>query len=252
LSSIARQVASAARACLIDLSRSNPMLHSERWFVIGDSHVGVFRAERTVLVRHLGAITLNRAGRSGEAEQLLRRAMRWPYRVLERLPFPVPRSADVIILSFGEIDVRCHVQQQIQRGPRTGTDVLQDLANSAATLVGAVHASGPATVVFLAIPPPGEAVDDPEYPAYGTLKDRAEWTTALNFAVNTRLRDEFGVLVGFADYSASVANRDGMMRPEFSDDNIHLSPRALPILRRAVQSAIANRTGAACRLSSRV
>ncbi len=143
-----------------------------------------------------------------------------------------------MIFSFGEIDVRAHVEPQISRDGRDEHAVIGDLADCAVRLAQEAQSVTPATIVLLGVPPPAEGTVDPERPYRGTLAQRVGWTQQLNRLIATRLAENGSARVVFVDYPAVVADDRGALRPDLSDGSVHLVEGCYPLVRAAVADAV--------------
>lgn len=131
----------------------------KRVYVMGDSHSLIFQRSIGVMCRHLGPITLHRFGREGEAKALFHAAFGWPRR-LNWLPFPYPTVTSTVVLSFGEIDIRAHVDRVSREKSLQPSQVIQGLVKSAIHGCIELGAITDARLVFLAPPPPVDGFSD--------------------------------------------------------------------------------------------
>lgn len=93
---------------------------------------------------------------------------------------------DIYVFCYGEIDCRCHIQQQINVG-RKQEDIIQELVQKYFTTINN-HTKNSKMVVITAIVPPVsrsiyEKYNGPithEFPFVGTDEERLQFTTNLN------------------------------------------------------------------------
>lgn len=174
---------------------------------LGDSHAALsFRCVPGVTTHHIGPVTMARAGHPGD--DVIATA-------LAQVPL-IP--GDVLILCFGEIDVRCHVKQRTDRKP-AGV-ILACWALDYLDRVAAIQIEGVRVGVMSVVPPaPRSRADTPSFPVTGSDEDRAAYTAILNrmLAVWCRVR---GLL--YLDVYSRVVDEHGLLRREFSDGSVHV------------------------------
>lgn len=193
-----------------------------RVVVIGDSHANLLSGQAGFVVLQIGPVTLHRLGRPGELVRAIRR--RYPIMLLPG--FRLGRR-DVVIVSAGEIDVRCHVQRQITTQSREERAVIDELARAIAMACSEIERSFGCRAGVLAIPPPrnpdGASYRLPqEYPIRGTLAQRVRWTNLLNEYLEYTLLAE-GHL--FVPMPPGLSNADGSLKEDCSDGNVHVDRR---------------------------
>lgn len=224
-----RKVLFAVRAFLLVAIVSK----KRRVLVIGDSHARVFSGPG-FLVRHLGPITLNRACREGEAERIVSSSFRSPRIAtwLVRLLFRDPQS--IVVLSFGEIDIRAHVYLQSLSQGRSGDEVVISLAKSTLEFVDRVSKLARRNVIFLSIPPPTSIHLNEKFPTRGDFSDRVSWTRLLNQQIRVGLNSMSTGRVAFLERSSIFEDPSGAMIPELSDGGIHFSKVCSRFMRDAI------------------
>lgn len=197
---------------------------SERVLVLGDSHCRSF-ASPGVFVRHLGPITLYRAGRPGEATRLYHAALRTRTPILGRVVrFALRDARSIVAVSFGEIDCRCHVGQRLSPNG-AADDVIRALGQAALSLAFELGDASGRRIAFLEITPASELDLNPDFPVVGTLEERISWTRQLNHAVACRLEDEAGGVAFFVETASHFMAPDGRLSYCLSDGNVHIAGR---------------------------
>jgi hypothetical protein len=194
-----------------------------RTIVLGDSHAALFEDVPGFLPIWIGAVTLHRLSRPGELLSQVR-SRRRPALLLPGLR--VGRR-DTLLVNAGEIDVRCHLDEQISRRGRTEDEVIGELVSGLLAALAEVREQIGCRAGAVAIPPPIRALrpDDQlasEFPIRGSLPDRVRWTNQLNRRLAEVLtRDGHG----FLPMPEGLTNPDGSLREELSDGNVHLDRR---------------------------
>lgn len=189
-------------------------------FVIGDSHVKAFQTIPDCQIKHLGPRTMHRVGRDG-------------FDVAELVELGI-RDRSIIVYSFGEIDVRCHVGRQRDLNQRDEKEILHTLARKylEAIVQSRSHFRHLTQIVYNIVPPT-DNTPNPDYPIYGSLEERVRITRSLNKILSS-LSPEYGVL--FLSVYDNYCDRNGALRLDLSDGNIHINPsRNQPIRQQLFQ-----------------
>lgn len=222
-------MAAATQALRRNAKLARAALRSRRRTVVfGDSHAALFEDVPGFVPIWIGAVTLHRLGRPGE---LLRQA-RSPRRPALRLPGLRLARRDTFLVSAGEIDVRCHLNEQTASRGRPEDEVLDELVSGLVTALATVRAQIGCRTGAVAIPPPVRALrpEDQlasELPIRGPLPDRVHWTNELNRRLAEALTREGHV---FLPMPQGLTNPDGSLREEFSDGNVHLDRRLAEVV----------------------
>jgi len=227
--------------------RGNDIVH-----VIGDSHVALFsgtdamvdawpRRSRDVHERfrtyRLGSVLAYRLPDWGTTSQ-------GRERLLTALAFGrVPRGGTVL-LSFGEIDCRYHLPKHVEESGREMEDVVRECARRYAGVVREVRDLGYSTFVWAVVPSREQAAggENPEYPHWGSTRERNEITRAFNTAVAEELAlDDIAVVSVFDEVMGA-----GGLEPDgrYYLDAVHLSSEALPLAVDALDRALGRRSHA--------
>jgi hypothetical protein len=132
---------------------------------------------------------------------------------------------DVIILSYGEVDCRCHIQKQINNGMNED-DIINELVNNYfITIKNNIDKINKIIVVGV-IPPTKqndyEILHGPilhEFPFVGKDEDRVRYTNK----VNKKLEEQSNInnYIYFNPYDYYTRD-DGTLKFELSDNNVHL------------------------------
>jgi hypothetical protein len=184
----------------------------KRMYVMGDSHTLVFQRRAGVMSRHLGPITLNRFGREGEAKDLFKSAFSWPRR-LRWIPFPAPKESDTIVLSFGEIDIRAHVDRISRERNMDHSEVIRGLADSAIRGISEIRKMTNARIVFLGPPPPAKHFLDEKFPTGGSFDERVKWMNELKLVLSSRISEIDDTAIAFCDLAHRFSQADPAKTP---------------------------------------
>lgn len=146
-------------------------------------------------IKWLGPVTMHRVGR-------------------DKMKFTVPRDG-VVVFCFGEIDVRCHVHNQVMSG-RSEDEVLEKLVNEYAKALE--ENAYPKYMVMNVVPPVrvSEATENPELPFIGSDEDRARYTRKINDLISKRF-------VNVLDIYSMYKDDDGMLPRKWSDGIVHIN-----------------------------
>lgn len=141
------------------------------------------------------------------------------------------RKDDIIILSYGEVDCRCHIQRQINLG-KTEDDVINELVSNYFTTIKNNITQENVKVIIVGIIPPmnkseSEVLNEPElneeilsqFPVRGKNEDRVRYVNKVN-----KLLEELSNnnnYIYFNPYSY-YTNTDGTLKQELSDGGVHL------------------------------
>lgn len=147
-------------------------------------------------------------------------------RILARLPHPPA----VLVLSFGEIDVRCHLAPRLVDG-RLDTAFVTTYVDQVEALRR--RAGARTAVVLVPVPPSADTTDHVAFPVAGTIEER--------IAVHRAVREALGhaVAAGSAglrlkDLTADLAAPDGQFRADLTDDGCHANDAGRAAVRGAL------------------
>jgi hypothetical protein len=137
-------------------------------------------------------------------------------------------DGDTVVWCFGEIDVRCHVIRQA-RLQNTSVDAI--VAGSAQTYLRSVdeitREAGRCNTILLAVIPPTNQANNPDFPTVGSLVERIRARVLLNEALERE-----GAARGFQflnPYSEFMDPR-GALKESMPDSNIHCGPASASIV----------------------
>jgi hypothetical protein len=170
-------------------------------------------------------ITMHRVGRDG----------------LETIvPDSTLGSGDVLLVVFGEIDCRCHVQVQLDRGCGE-EEVLRDLNDRyVRSILSYQRRKNLRCIVVRGVVPPlhdGQHQHrDANYPIRGSFRDRLRWQRSLNALLEESCAKHDGLV--YLPPPIWAENEDGSLNRDKSDGIIHVNPTP-ENKRAAVEAALA-------------
>jgi hypothetical protein len=130
---------------------------------------------------------------------------------------------DIIVLSYGEVDCRCHIQRQINNG-RNEDDVVNDLVNNYYRSIRMNIVNTNCKIIIVGVIPPtkhsdyGAGIVD-EYSSVGNDGDRVRYTNNVNKKLEEYARPYNYIY--FNPYSY-YTREDGTLKHELSDSTVHL------------------------------
>ena len=133
---------------------------------------------------------------------------------------------DVMVFAYGEIDCRCHIKQQIDKG-RNEDDIIHELVNNyLLTIINNVVNKNLKIIIVGVIPPTKqydyELLHGPilhEFPFVGTDEDRVRYTNKVNNKLEELSKQNNYIY--FNPYS-HYTRQDGTLKHELSDSTVHL------------------------------
>ncbi len=184
-------------------------------FSIGDSHsMFTFRDIPGIVNVALGPVTMHRVGRDGlDRFSLFRKeSWIWPERVL--------KHGDSIYFSFGEIDCRCHIEKERQKG-RSLDDIVTTLADLYVRAIVQVRRDGIGYWVVSVTPPAYQKYLRffHSFSPVGSDENRALYTEALNEKLKYFAAQNG---IAYLDIYSLYADDKKMMRYELSDTRVHV------------------------------
>jgi len=133
---------------------------------------------------------------------------------------------DIIVLSYGEVDCRCHIHKQIDSG-RNEDDVINELVNNYIITIRNNIVNENIKIIIVGVIPTTrqydfEVLHGPilhEFPFIGKDEDRVRYTSK----VNKKLEELSNInnFIYFNPYSY-YTRPDGTLKHELSDLNVHL------------------------------
>ena len=182
------------------------MLHA-----IGDSHVEHIFKGFGMRIDHVGPVTLRRI--VNPEEQLLYKK------------FKVITTRDIVFLSFGEIDVRCHIPQILADRSIDPKKYMETLAEDYAVAINAANINK-AQIVIVSLPPPAKhgKSNDTNFPAGGTQEERVKYTRMLNREIHDQCYVNKYI---YLDMYTPFANKEGVLDIPNTKDYVHIDSPAI-------------------------
>lgn len=133
---------------------------------------------------------------------------------------------DIIILCYGEVDCRCHIQQQIKLG-RNEDDIINELVNNYFKTIKNNTMDNNIKIIIVGVIPPTkqndyEILHGPilhEHPFVGSDEDRVRYTNKVNKLLE--VISNYNNYIYFNPYSY-YTREDGTLKHELSDSTVHL------------------------------
>ena len=173
---------------------------------LGDSHAEfTFKRVRGVSWHTIGAVTMGSVGRPNGYISLDAYLER--YNITED---------NIVILCFGEIDVRCHIKNRIENGEFL-IDIVKSLVDN---YLNTVQLSNHRKYWIFSVPPPGKDRETyHEWPYQGTDEERSEYTYQMNLYLKWKCAEMKIPFLNVYDY---YKDEKGMLRDGFSPDDAHI------------------------------
>lgn len=198
---------------------------------VGDSHAQFFLGKDKMLpdgapmrgfipffkVHHLGASLAYNLCKTDSASQGRERL----FNTLSTLP-----QGAKVLLSFGEIDCRCHVIRQAKEQNRSVDLVVQEIAARYLSVIREVVGLGFRVMVWG--PPPSARDDAPinsEFPCFGTCQERNHALSRLEHHIKKGIE---GSLVCYASVLDKLVDQNLTTKTRCHFDGVHLSQRSMP------------------------
>ena len=181
-------------------------------FIYGDSHArfSFKRFEKEHINKSESSITMHRIGRDN---------------IIVNCDPKEHNANSTIILVYGEIDCRCHIQRQINTG-RDEDDIIQELVGKYFTTIKnnlLVYKK----IIIIAIIPPTEQNDcesihgtiTHDFPFVGTDEDRRRFTVKMNKLIEQKCKEyAYTYINPYTTYTRD----NGCLKFEYSDRNVHI------------------------------
>ena len=208
----------------------------ELW--IGDSHAVLLNSPRfpfPVLapVRdgqfawHVGPLLLHSVAVRGFPAQVERTAG-----VISRLP--ASRRLTCVFV-FGEIDVRCHLAPRLEGG--LDTAFVTRYVDRVISLMDRIGA--PRAVIAVPTPPSDDVQDHVMFPVAGDLSQRIEAHSLVRQTLIDTLRDRDDPRLDLLDLREVLADADGRLLSELTDDGCHTNDEGRTVVRAHFVSQLA-------------
>lgn len=153
------------------------------------------------------------------------------FSILDQLP-----QQSTVLLCFGEIDCRAHLLKQADLQNLDISVVIEKCVETYAEVVREIKNRNYNVVVWNATPsfPPGTA-NDPDYPAYGSCRQRNQVTKLFNLCLERHLKPAG---VPFISIFNRLIKRNGDTVTRFLMDEIHLNQSAMPLVVKALNKEL--------------
>ena len=133
---------------------------------------------------------------------------------------------DVIVISYGEVDCRCHIQRQINTGREEDTVIDELVEKYVQTITNALGNTSVKVIIVGVIPPTRqndyESIYGPithDFPFVGTDEDRVRFTLKVNTQLERLAnKNRFTYFNPYLYYT----HEDGTLKHELSDGTVHL------------------------------
>lgn len=133
---------------------------------------------------------------------------------------------DIIILSYGEVDCRCHIHRQIDLG-KNEDDVINELVNNYIRTIKNNTINMDIQIIIVGVIPPTKQTDYEiihgpilyEFPFVGSDADRVRYTNKVNKLIEEM--SNANNYIYFNPYSY-YTRPDGTLKHELSDTIVHL------------------------------
>lgn len=192
--------------------------------VFGDSHSAYcFDGIKEASINWLGPVTMHRVARDGPSfvTSLVRD----------------PKASDVIVLMFGEIDIRTHLIPVAERTGRAVELEAQELAVRYVRRIAELKDYVKGATLVVAEPPfPSKRRPNAELPFAGTLAQRVLVHSAVSNALR-QTAEAHGI--SFLRMPRRYATKSGSLKRIYSDDGVHI----MPCEAKAYASAVSNLLG---------
>ena len=139
-------------------------------------------------------------------------------------------DTDTVVLAYGEVDCRCHIQRQIDTG-RAEDDIIDELVKNYFRTIK-TQVTSTSKVIVVGIIPPTKREDYERYhgpvthavPFLGSEEDRVRNTAKMN-----TLLEEMSIQNGYIYFNgySYYTRPDGTLKHELSDNCLHLGDNSV-------------------------
>jgi hypothetical protein len=190
-------------------------------YCIGDSHANTLHGAPNITSIAFGPNTMHHIGKHGVENML-----NYLYNTKEVIKEELFSENGLLILAYGEIDVRCHIDKQIVEKQREEDEVIKTLVDSYINQLKLI----PTNMGVLSVVPPIKffSVDSSKiefnitYPFVGPDLDRNRYTQKLNEYLHQRCIEENIIYI---DVYNPYKDEEGFLIKELSDGNVHIYNR---------------------------
>jgi len=193
------------------------MIHKKKYnkiYCIGDSHANTLHESPNITSIAFGPNTMHHIGKHGIEDML-----NYLYDTKEVIKEELFSEEGLLILAYGEIDVRCHINKQIIEKQREEDEVIKTLIDNYINQLKLISTN----VGVLSIVPPirfySEIYFNENFPFVGSDSDRNRYTQKLNEYLYQRCIEENIVYV---DIYNLYKDEEGFLIKELSDGNVHI------------------------------
>lgn len=177
---------------------------------MGDSHSWLtFSGIDNIDTHHVGPVTMKRVG--NVKDDVMSSA-------IKNINFV---ANDVLIICFGEIDVRCYVKPILERKPDLQV-LLQNWTDCYLDQIKKLAVPSSVKVYVMSVVPPSsfDKANTIAFPVAGSDSERALYTKEINRLLYNGCRDR---ALGYFDVYSKYVNEEGLLRFEDSDGIVHIS-----------------------------
>lgn len=135
----------------------------------------------------------------------------------------------LFILAYGEIDVRCHINNQIKIHGREENEVIDSLANLYIDRIVTIREEYGNTLAIMSVVPPmkieneeNKVYHSESFPFIGSDNERRDYTIKLNKILKEKSQANDII---FLDVYSDYVTDDGFLIKEYSDNNVHILNR---------------------------
>ena len=138
---------------------------------------------------------------------------------------------DIIVLSYGEVDCRCHIHRQILYGKKED-DIINEIVGSYFRVIQNNTIGLDVKIIVVGVIPPTKQYDyeiihgpvTHEFPFVGSDEDRVRYTYKVNKLLEEKSKqNNYIYFNGYSDYTRS----DGTLNHDMSDRTFHLGDNSL-------------------------
>lgn len=135
----------------------------------------------------------------------------------------IPKK-DTILLCFGEIDCRVHLLKQAKIQNKDIYATTKECVGRYFQVIQEIKNKGYNIAIWNAPPSSPNQTENPEYPQYGSCKERNDVTMIFNSLLGELLEKE---KIPFISIFNKLINKKGITRSEYLMDGVHLSQAAM-------------------------
>ncbi|MCH9620615.1 MAG: hypothetical protein S4CHLAM20_00150 [Chlamydiia bacterium] len=126
---------------------------------------------------------------------------------------------DYLVFCFGEIDVRCHIYNQVHKNKRDLGEIMCVLVENYTSQIISIAKKLEITPVIFGITPPVKELTVEGYPSVGPFEERVKYTKLLNQTLEAKAKEK-GIL--YFDVYNEYADVDGTLNMKYSDNLMHI------------------------------